>query len=157
MPVKLPDFDDQLYMLVVTGFGENPMMLLTTEPLRNNRKVLYRILGYYIKRWSIEETIRYLKQSYDFENIRVLTYVRLKNMAAILLAAIYFITNVLDSSSKLKILASHLLQSAKRVFGIPDFKYYALSDGLYNVFQNCPGAIQSCKKKPPGQFILDFG
>ena len=29
------------------------MMLLTTEPLRRNRKVLYRLLGSYIKRWSI--------------------------------------------------------------------------------------------------------
>ena len=59
-------------------------------------------------------------------------------MAALLFAAIYFITTVLDSESKLKILASHLLQSAKRVFGIPDFHYYALSDGVYNVLKNCP-------------------
>jgi hypothetical protein len=156
--VRLPEKQTvPLYMLVVKGLGEKPMMLLTTIPLRRNRRVLSRILQAYMKRWSIEETIRYLKQAYDFENIRVLTYTRLKNMAAILLAAIYFITNVIDSSIKLKILASHLLQSAKRVFGIPDFKYYALSDGLYNVFQNCPGNLQTCKKKPPGQFQLDFG
>ena len=106
---------------------------------------------------SLHTKFYFLFQSYDFENIRVLTYVRLKNMAVILLAAIYFITNVLDSSSKLKVLASHLLKSAKRVFGIPDFKYYALSDGLYNVFQNCPGIIQPRKKEPPGQFLIDFG
>ena len=156
--VRLPEKQTvPLYMLVVKGFGEKPMMLLTTIPLRRNRRVLNRILQSYIKRWSIEETIRYLKQSYDFENIRVLTYTRLKNMAAILLAAIYFITNVIDSSSKLKILASHLLKSAKRVFGIPDFKYYALSDGLFNVFQNCPGNLQTSKKKPPGQIQIDFG
>lgn len=156
--VRLPEKQTvPLYMLVVKGFGEKPMMLLTTLPLRRNRRVLSRILHSYIKRWSIEETIRYLKQSYDFENIRVLTYTRLKNMAAILLAAMYFITNVIDSNSKLKILASHLLQSAKRVFGIPDFKYYALSDGLYNVFQNCPGTIQPRKKEPPGQVMIEFG
>jgi hypothetical protein len=156
--VRLPEKQKvPLYMLVVKGFGENPMMLLTTIPLRRNRRILNQILQSYIKRWSIEETIRYLKQSYDFENIRVLTYTRLKNMAVILLAAMYFITTVLDSSSKLKILASHLLKSAKRVFGIPDFKYYALSDGLHNVFQNCPGYINPCKKKPNGQFKFEFG
>lgn len=156
--VRLPEKQTvPLYMLVVKGFGKKPMMILTTIPLRRNRRVLNQILQSYIKRWSIEETIRYLKQSYDFENIRVLTYTRLKNMAVILLAAIYFITNVIDSSSKLKVLASHLLKSAKRVFGIPDFKYYAISDGLYNVFQNCPGATQICKKKPPGQLKFDFG
>jgi hypothetical protein len=69
MPVKLPGKDNDLYMLVVKGFGEKPMMLLTTEPLRRNRKVLYRLLRCYIKRWSIEETIRFVKQTYDLENI----------------------------------------------------------------------------------------
>jgi len=145
-----------LYMLVVKGFGEKPMMLLTTLPLRRNRRILKRILQSYFKRWSIEETIRYLKQSYDFENIRVLTYVRLRNMAALLLAAIYFITTVLDSESKLKILASHLLQSAKRVFGIPDFRYYALSDGVHNVLKNCPGIFSHHHEKPPGQLLLEL-
>jgi len=144
-------------MLVVKGFGEKPMMLLTSLPLRRKHSVLRNILQSYIKRWSIEETIRYLKQSYDFENIRVLTYVRLKNLAALLLCALYFITTVIDSASKLKIMASHLLHSAKRVFGIPDFKYYALSDGLCNVFKICPGYVQPCKKDPPGQIVLDFG
>ena len=133
------------------------MMLLTTLPLRRNYRVLRNILQSYIKRWSIEETIRYLKQSYDFENIRVLTYVRLRNMATLLLAAIYFITTIIDSASKLKILASHLLQSAKRIFGIPDFRYYALSDGLHNVFKTCPGSILPSKREPPGQTVLDFG
>jgi len=156
--VRLPDKRKvPLYMLVVKGFGEKPMMLLTSLPLRRKHSVLRNILQSYIKRWSIEETIRYLKQSYDFENIRVLTYVRLKNLAALLLCALYFITTVIDSASKLKIMASHLLHSAKRVFGIPDFKYYALSDGLCNVFKICPGYVQPCKKDPPGQIVLDFG
>jgi len=156
--VRLPEKQKvPLYMLVVKGFGEKPMMLLTTIPLRRNRRVLKYVLQSYIKRWSVEETIRYLKQSYDFENIRVMTYTRLRNMATLLLAAIYFITTVIDATNKLKILASHLLQSAKRVFGIPDFRYYALSDGLYNVFKSCPGSIKPSKYEPPGQTILEFG
>ena len=40
VPVRLPGHDDQLYMLVVHGMGQKPMMLLTTEPLRKYRKVL---------------------------------------------------------------------------------------------------------------------
>lgn len=104
MPVKLPDHDDQLYMLVVEGFGNKPMMLLTTEPLKRKRKVLYRVLGYYLKRWSIEETIRFIKQTYDLENIRVLKYSRLRNMMGLLLAVFYFIAAKLDTSQKLKIM-----------------------------------------------------
>jgi len=155
--VRLPDMQKvPLCMLVVKGFGEQPMMLLTNLPLRRNRRILRFVFQAYIKRWSVEETIRYLKQSYDFENIRVLTYVRLRNMAALLLAALFFVTTVLDAESKLKILASHLLQSAKRVFGIPDFRYYALSDGLYNVLNQCPGIFYPRNEKPPGQLELEL-
>ena len=31
---------------------------------------------------------------------------------------------------KLRVLASHVLRASKRVFGIPDFRFYALADGI---------------------------
>jgi len=61
-------------------------MILTTEPMRRNRKVLWWVLEAYLTRWRVEDTIRFIKQSYDFEDVRVLTYQRLKNMAALVLA-----------------------------------------------------------------------
>ncbi|MCP4052634.1 MAG: transposase [Mesoflavibacter sp.] len=151
MAVKLPGYKDQLYMLVVTGFGVKPMMLLTTEPLRKNRKVLYRLLGYYIKRWSIEETIRFIKQTYDLENIRVLKYERLRNMMSLLLAVFYFISVKLDTDQKLKIMTGHVLKQAKRIFGVPDFKYYALGDGLSSIFKRSPGKMP--KIRPPNSSL----
>ena len=141
LAVKLPGRDDQLYMLVVNGLGSKPMMLLTTQPLRRNKRVLYRLLGYYLKRWSIEETIRFIKQTYDLENIRVLKYSRLRNMMGLLLAVFYFLAVKLDMSQKLKVMTGHILKQAKRVFGIPDFKFYAIGDGLSTVFRRFPGKI----------------
>ncbi len=155
MPVKLPGMDDQLYMLVVNGFGNKPMMLLTTEPLRRNRKILYRLLGYYLKRWSIEETIRFVKQTYDLENIRVLKYARLRNMMGLLMAVFYFLAVKLDMSQKLKIMTGHILKQAKRVFGIPDFKFYAIGDGLSAIFRRSPGKITAVK--PPAMDIAQLG
>jgi len=64
----------QLWLLVVNGFGETPLMLLTTEPLRRKRAVLWKIASSYFRRWGIEETIRYVKQSYGLEDVRVLRY-----------------------------------------------------------------------------------
>lgn len=157
VPVKLPGRDTQLYMLVVKGFGQKPMMLLTTEPLRRNRKVLYRILGCYMKRWSIEETIRFVKQTYDLENIRVLKYVRLRNMMALLLAVFYFIAAKLDTKQKLKVMTGHVLKQAKRIFGVPDFKYYALGDGLSSIFKRSPGKIKTESTNKPNRSQLDFG
>jgi len=49
----------------------------------------------------------------------------------------------------------HILKSAKRVFGIPDFKYYTLEDGLQNIFSRFPGQLQ--KQTQIRQSQLSFG
>jgi len=158
LKVKLPGHvDKQLYMLVVKGFGNKPMMILTTEPLRRNREVLQRILESYLTRWKIEETIRFIKQGYDLENIRILTYRRLKNMMALLLAVFYFIAVILNGSYKLKILVGNLLYEAKRVFGIPNFLYYAIGDGLSTIFNRSPNKIRVKKNNWSDQLKLNFG
>ena len=154
--VKLPEHDDELFMLVVKGMGANPMMLLTTEPLRRNKIVLRRILSSYLKRWSIEETIRFIKQTYELENIRVLKYTRMKNIMALLLVVFYFIAVVIDTSQTLKIMTGHLLKQSKRVFGIPNFKYYALGDGISAIFKKSPGKIQKIITKEM-KYQLCFG
>lgn len=87
-----------------------------------------------MRRWSVEETIRFIEQSYELENIRVLKYARLQNMMVLLLAVFYFMPVVLDQSQKLSTMTGHILKNTKRVFGIPDLKYYALVDGLFNIF-----------------------
>ena len=154
--VKLPGHDDELFMLVVKGFGHKPMMLLTTEPLRRNKEVLLRILRSYIKRWSIEETIRFIKQTYGLENIRVLKYTRMKNIMSLLLVVFYFIAVVIDTPQTLKIMTGHLLRQAKRVFGVPNFKYYALGDGISAIFKKSPGKILN-KSRKCKQNQLSFG
>ena len=133
VPVKLPGMEAPLNMVVVAGISRNPMMLLTSLKIRPGEKDLWFIIQAYMKRWSIEETIRFIKQTYDLENIRVLKYARMQNMMALLLAVFYFVAVVLDQTQKLTIMAGHILKCAKRVFGIPDFKYYALGDGLSNI------------------------
>jgi len=112
-------------------------------------------LGYYLKRWSIEETIRFVKQTYDLENIRVLKYARLRNMMGLLMAVFYFLAVKLDMSQKLKIMTGHILKQAKRVFGIPDFKFYAIGDGLSAIFRRSPGKITAVK--PPAMDIAQLG
>jgi hypothetical protein len=136
MPVRLPECPKRpLWLVVVKGFGKTPLMILTTEPMRRNRKVLWWAVEAYLTRWRVEDTIRFIKQSYDFEDIRVLTYNRLKNMATLVLAASYFAAVWLGTTTKLKILAMHAMNAAKRIFGIPDFRYYALADGISAIFK----------------------
>lgn len=128
--VKLPGRSELLYMVVVKGFGSDPMMLLTTEEVWKSRRRLWWFVEAYITRWRIEETIRFVKQSYQLEDIRVLTYDRLRNMMGLVLAASYFAAVYLGFRAKMEILVTHVLKASKRIFGIPDFRYYAIADGI---------------------------
>ncbi len=146
-----------LNMVVVQGISNKPMMLLTTLNIRpEEKKDLWFINQAYLRGWCIEETIRFIKQTYDLENIRVLKYARLQNMMALLLAVFYFISVVLDQTQKFTIMAGHILKNAKRVFGIPDFKYYALGDGLFNIFSQFPGKLQNQQKQDQIQLAFGF-
>ena len=155
--VNLPGFKCPLVMVVIKGFGSKPMMLLTTLEIKSPKKEMWFIVSAYMKRWGVEETIRFVKQTYDLENIRVLKYVRLQNMMALLLAVFYFIAVILDQNQKLTIMAGHILKSAKRVFGIPDFKYYALGDGLSNIFSQYPGKLMRPAEIFDSQLSFSFG
>ena len=117
------------------------MMLLTTEPLRRSRKVLWRLVQAYMRRWAIEETLRYVKQSYEVEDVRVLNYRSLQNIMPLVCAAAYFAAVLLDPESKLKVIAGYVLKAAKRLFGIPYFHYYSIADGLTSIFMRHPGRI----------------
>jgi len=157
MQVYLPELKNPLTMVVIKGFSDRPMMLLTSLKITSIEKDLWFIISSYLRRWSIEETIRFIKQTYDLENIRVLKYLRLKNMMALLLAVFYFVAIVLDQSQKLSIMAGHVLKCAKRVFGIPDFKYYAIGDGLSNIFTRFPGRLMDPLDPHDPQLSFGFG
>ena len=94
-----------------------------------------RVVRRYITRWEIEETIRYVKQSYGLENARVRKYEALKNLFAILQAAVYFATAWLGQYARHGILAHHAITAAKRFFGAPEFVYYAIADGVGEILR----------------------
>ena len=146
--VRLPGRDEQLYLVVVKGFGDKPMMLLTNVAVRKKRSLLWFIVGSYLTRWRIEDTIRFVKQAYRLEDIRVMKYVRLKNLVALVLAACYFTAVYLGERLKMAVLARRVLKAAKRFFGVPVFHYYALADGIAAVLAHATrGPL--CLPRPP--------
>lgn len=150
-PVRLPEHPEKrLWLVVVKGFGEKALMLLTTEPLSRNRKVLWWMVQAYLTRWRVEDTIRFIKQSYNVEDIRVLSYERLKNMAALVLAAAFFTAVRIGYAPKLQILALHALNAAQRIFGIPNFRYYALADGIKEILTQAGRGIMPPRMQEGG-------
>lgn len=88
--VRFPEFEQPLSLVVVDGFGEQPLLLLTTLEIKRSRRSLWRVVESCLARWRVEETIRFVKQSYQLEDIRLLTYERLRNLAALVMVAAYF-------------------------------------------------------------------
>ena len=131
-------------------------MLLATEKLRRYRKVLLKMVRSYLKRWSIEETIRFIKTCCDLEDVRVLRYKGLQNLMPLALAAIYFAAVVPDGKEKLKLLVGHVFSAAKRIFGIPDFQCYSISDGLKKLIDQHPGRPRRLRKRSPDHQLLLF-
>jgi len=88
-------------------------MLLTNLPIRFSRIHLWRLIESYLTRWRIEETIRFIKQGYQMEDIRLLTYTRLQSTMALVMAVAYFTTIYLALRTKLRVLARHVLRGSQ--------------------------------------------
>ena len=146
MPVRLPWRDEELRLVVVKGFGRKPMMLLTNLAVNEKAqaegkdgtdcsyKSLWQVVEGYLTRWRIEETIRFVKQCYGFEHIRVMSYASWRNMSAIVLATTYFTAAWLGRGVRKDVLVAHIEHMHQRFNEVPEFFLYALAAGIKRAF-----------------------
>ncbi len=147
-PFHLVGRNEPLWLVVVAGFGQQPILLLTNLKLRaRDSESIWWAARIYWTRWKIEQTFRFIKQSYNLEDVRVMKYRRLKNLVVLVTAAAYFAATFLGQQMKLRILTEKLLIISQRFFGIPPFHFYALADGIRRLLSG--SAFQSRKKSPP--------
>ena len=155
-PIWLPGRKEKLLLVVVVGFGQEPLMLITNFLARvQDSESLWWIVQIYLTRWKIEETFRFLKQTYKLEDLRVLSYQRLQNLVALVATAAYFATTFLGQKMKLRLITEKLLIISARFFGIPLFCFYALAEGIRKVLSQ--GRPPTCAPPPdtwPVQLFL---
>jgi hypothetical protein len=156
MRVRLPFSGEPLFLVVVKGFSEKPMMLLTNVAVKSQE--VMRILEIYLTRWKCEESYRFIKQAYNLEDVRVLSYTGLRNMMVLVQAVFHFVSVELGKKVKLNILLKKIFEKAKRFFEIPDFKHYAIADGIYKVlFATRTGIIPApTRPRHNGQLLFPF-
>jgi hypothetical protein len=120
--------------VVIAGFGEAPLMLLTNVPIgAKDSQSLWWIVQIYLTRWKIEETFSFIKQSYNLEDSRVMKYQRLKNLVILVTTVAYFVATFLGQQMKLRILCQKSMIISQRFFGVPPFRFYALADGIRRI------------------------
>ena len=90
--VQIPSLKGQkLTMVVVYGYGQEPMVLLTNKRVQKKNEVL-SILKAYITRWRIEEMFRVQKQEFQLEDIRVRSLKRLNRLLLLVSMMITFMS-----------------------------------------------------------------
>ena len=156
--IALPDMPNkQLTLVVVKGFGKIPMMLISNiRP--SDKKLTLAIIQVYLRRWRIEEYFRFKKQQFDFENIRVRSLNSIRTMNLFLTLIIGFIAMMSERKTQ-NALIKCIENISNRIYGIPDFDYYALADGIYTILKKTLTGIKSFlqpvfKIKAPQQLIM---
>ncbi len=156
-PFLLPGRQEPLLLVVVAGFGQGPLLLPANLCGVRDSASLRWIAQIPLTWRKIEETFRFVKQSYNLEDIRVLRYQRLKNLVLLMTAAAYFATAFQRQKLKLKILCEKLLIISQRFFGIPPFRFYALADGIRNILSRCSPGPPAAESPPAAQLALLLG
>ena len=69
------------------------------------------------------------------------------------MAVAYFTSVYLGLKLKLRVLARHVFKAARRVFGIPDFRLYALADGIKHFLFNRSKGLRIALPPPKPRFV----
>lgn len=148
-PVWFKDIPDKVfYALTIRGFGQKPMVLLTNvEVDMTNENQVYSIIEMYLTRWKCDECYRYIKQSYNLEDVRVMSYRGVRNITAFVHAIAYFTSIWVGLNLKMKILKEKIFLLSKRFFGVPTFFNYAIADGIYELLKHTRVGIDVNRSK----------
>ncbi len=120
-----------IYLVLVYGITEHPMMLATNKELKSRDDVI-RIARLYFSRWRIEEYFRCKKQVFQFENFRVrkLKAINALNFYITLCMAFLALVSMKSETNALKV---SIIQTAAPVKDKVQFCYYRLAKGIYGI------------------------
>jgi hypothetical protein len=147
--VSFKDIPGQnFYAVVIKGFGEKPMILLTNLQVDiKNPNDVYAVIERYLTRWKCDECFRYIKQSYNLEDVRLLSYNGVRNMTVFVHAIAYFTSIWIGLDLKMKLIKEKIFILSKRFFGVPSFYNYAIADGIYELLKYTRTGIDNIKTR----------
>ncbi len=120
-----------IYLVLVYGITEHPMMLATNKEIRS-KEDLIRIARTYFSRWRIEEYFRCKKQMFQFENFRVRKLKAINALNFHITLCMAFL-NQISLKSETNTLKVAIIQTADPVKGKIAFCYYRLAKGISGI------------------------
>ena len=125
-----------IYLILVYGITEHPMMLATNKEIRSKEDVI-RIARTYFSRWRIEEYFRCKKQTYQFENFRVRKLEAINALNFYITLAMAFLAQE-ELSPETNALKVSIIQEADPIKDKVSFCYYRVPDKASGVPSTMP-------------------
>ena len=143
IPVQLREFPEKdLILVAVYGFGKEPMLLLTNLTFQEKKKLCLIVAKIYLMRWRIEEYFKFKKQQFELEDFRVMSLQSIRNLnffATLATGYLGFMVSEKDGS----IFMLNLQECSKRIYGMPNFIFYALGYAIKKVLSMTRSGINS--------------
>ncbi len=117
-----------IYLVLVYGITEHPMMLATNKEIKSKEDVI-KIAKTYFSRWRIEEYFRCKKQMFQFENFRVRKLAAIQALNFYITLCMAFLAHI-SMKSETNALKAAIIQTAAPIKSKVFFCYYRLAKGI---------------------------
>ena len=150
IPVRLCAFPQKdLVLVVVYGFGKNPMLLLTNMEIQEislKKKLCIIVTKIYLMRWRIEEYFRFKNQQFNFEDLRVMSLNSIRNLNFFATLAVGYL-GIFYSENNGSPFMDKIFECSKRIYKIPKFVFYAMGYAFKQIFSKTSSGIMNYFRK----------
>lgn len=120
-----------IYLVLVYGITEHPMMLATNKAIRSKDDVI-KVAKLYFSRWKIEEYFRCKKQMFQFENFRVRKLKAINALNFYVTLCMAFLAHI-SMKSEANAMKAAIIQTADPIKEKISFCYYRLAKGISGI------------------------
>lgn len=129
--VQITASKKDIYLVLVYGITEHPMMLAASKEIRSKEDVI-NVAKTYFSRWRIEEYFRCKKQVFQFENFRVRRLAAINALNLYITMCMAFLAHM-SMKSESNGLKAAIMQKADPVKEKVCFHYYRLAKGISGI------------------------
>ncbi|MDD5935200.1 MAG: transposase [Clostridiales bacterium] len=138
--VQITAYKKDIYLVLVYGITEHPMMLTTNKEIKTKDDVI-AVAKAYFSRWIIEEYFRCKKQMFQFENFRVRKLKAINTLNFYITVCMAFLAHV-STKSETHALKVAIIQKADPIKEKLYFCYYRLAKGIIGILSYAKEGIR---------------
>ena len=138
--VQITASKKNIYLVLVYGITEHPMMLATNKEI-NSKEDVMKVARLYFSRWRIEEYFRCKKQVFQFENFRVRKLKAINALNFQITVCMAFLAQ-LSMKSETNTLKVSIIKTANPIKEKVHFSYYRLAKGISGILSYAKEGVQ---------------